>query len=133
MKRTLKQISAVALITAALCTQSAKAQNTFPASGAVGIGSLTPNASSLLDVTSTTKGVLIPRMTKTQRDAIATPSTGLLIYQTNNTPGFYYYNGTGWTAVSKSAWNTTGNGGTTAANFIGTTDNNSIQIGRAHV
>jgi hypothetical protein len=39
-------------------------------------------------------------MTLAQRNAIATPATGLLIYQTNNTPGFYYYNGTAWTAVS---------------------------------
>ena len=35
-------------------------------------------------------------MTKTQRDAIATPAIGLLIYQTNSTPGFYYYDGTAW-------------------------------------
>ncbi len=64
------------------------------------IGTLAPNASSLLDITSTTKGVLIPRMTKTQRDAILTPATGLMIYQTNSTPGFYFYNGAAWTAVT---------------------------------
>src|SRR5439155_16631123 len=59
--------------------------NTFPSTGAAGIGTTTPDASSLLDVTSTTKGVLVPRMTKTERDAIASPATGLLIYQTNST------------------------------------------------
>ncbi|HYV94110.1 MAG TPA: tail fiber domain-containing protein [Chitinophagales bacterium] len=75
-------------------------QNTFPSSGAAGIGTTSPNASSLLDVTSTAKGVLVPRMTKTQRDAIASPATGLLIYQTNSVQGFYYYNGTAWTAVT---------------------------------
>ena len=40
-----------------------------------------------------------PRMTQTQRDAIASPATGLLIYQTDNTPGFYY-DGAAWTAIS---------------------------------
>ncbi|MBK8845600.1 MAG: hypothetical protein IPO27_03160 [Bacteroidetes bacterium] len=83
--------------------------NTFPATGSVGIGTVTPNASSLLDVTSTSKGVLIPRMTKTQRDAIATPATGLLIYQTNSTPGFYFYNGTAWTAINNGANKTLSN------------------------
>ena len=62
----------------------------------VGIGTTTPNASSILDITSTTQGVLTPRMTQVQRDLIATPATGLLIYQTNNTPGFYYYNSSAW-------------------------------------
>lgn len=82
------------------------AQNTYPGSGAVGIGTLSPNSSSLLDVTSTSKGVLLPRMTKAQRDAILTPSVGLLIYQTNSAPGFYYYNGSAWTAISAKGANT---------------------------
>lgn len=73
--------------------------NTFPSTGSAGIGTTTPNASSLLDITSTSKGMLGPRMTKAQRDSIASPATGLLIYQTNNTPGFYYYTGTAWTAL----------------------------------
>jgi hypothetical protein len=73
--------------------------NVFPASGAAGIGTTTPNASSLLDLTSTSKGVLFPRMTKVERDAIVSPGAGLIIYQTNNTPGLYYYDG-GWTAVT---------------------------------
>src|SRR6266581_1986949 len=74
--------------------------NTFPSTGAAGIGTTTPDASSLLEIKSTSKGLLIPRMTKTQRDAIAAPATGLMIYQTNSTPGFYYYSGIAWTAVS---------------------------------
>jgi hypothetical protein len=71
------------------------------ASGLVGIGNLAPDASALLDVSSTTKGMLIPRMTTAQRDAIASPATGLLIYQSDGTAGFYYYDG-GWKAVSPS-------------------------------
>ena len=76
------------------------AQNTFPASGSVGIGTTTPNASSILDITSTAKGVLLPRMTKTQRNAIGTPATGLLIFQTDNTKGLYYYSGADWLPVN---------------------------------
>ncbi|MGB3074382.1 MAG: hypothetical protein WBB36_03625 [Chitinophagales bacterium] len=74
--------------------------NIFPPNGAAGIGTLTPNASSLLDVTSTTQGVLVPRMTKNQRDGIVAPALGLLIFQTNSTPGFYYYDGSSWSAVT---------------------------------
>ena len=87
--------------------QNTKAQNIFPATGSAGIGTAAPNASSILEMVSTTKGLLTPRMTKTQRDAIVTPATGLMIYQTNSTPGFYYYSGTAWTAVSSKGANTT--------------------------
>jgi hypothetical protein len=47
-----------------------------------GIGTKTPDASSVLDVTSTTKGLLIPRMNTQQRDVIQSPANGLLIYNT---------------------------------------------------
>ncbi len=98
--------------------------NTFPSTGSAGIGTLTPNASALLDISSTSKGLLIPRMTSTQRNAIITPATGLLIYQTNNTPGFYFYNGTAWSVLKTTAgWGLKGNAGTIAGtNFLGTTD-----------
>ncbi|MCU0375266.1 MAG: tail fiber domain-containing protein [Chitinophagaceae bacterium] len=66
---------------------SAKAQN-------VGIGTATPQASAMLDVSSTSKGLLIPRMTENQKNQIASPATGLLIWQTDGTPGFYYNGGT---------------------------------------
>src|ERR1041385_3582077 len=79
--------------------------NTFPSTGAVGIGTITPDASSLLEIKSTAKGLLIPRMTLTQRNAIATPATGLMIYQTNNTAGFYYYNGSAWKALTPAGVN----------------------------
>lgn len=65
--------------------------------GSVGIGANnTPAASAILDVNSTSKGFLPPRMTQSQRDLISAPAAGLLIYQTDNTPGFYYYNGSAW-------------------------------------
>ena len=66
----------------------------------VGINTTTPHPSSELDVTSTNKGFLAPRMTQAQRNSIASPATGLLIYQTDVTPGFYTYNGTAWTSMN---------------------------------
>lgn len=55
----------------------------------VGIGTISPNASAQLDVNSTTKGLLAPRMTQAQRNAISNPAQGLLVYQTDGTTGFY--------------------------------------------
>ena len=51
--------------------------------GGVGIGTTTPHASATLEVQSTSKGLLPPRLTKTQRDAIAAPAAGLTIYNTS--------------------------------------------------
>ncbi|MDB2632543.1 MopE-related protein [Flavobacteriaceae bacterium] len=65
----------------------------------VGINTNTPDSSSALDIESTTGGILIPRLTETQRDAIGSPATGLMIYQTDQTTGFYFYDGTAWTKI----------------------------------
>ncbi len=54
------------------------------------------NGSALLDVSSTQKGVLIPRMTMVQRDAIVSPATGLMVYQTDNNAGYWYFDGVIW-------------------------------------
>ncbi|HOZ79343.1 MAG TPA: hypothetical protein PLY34_15220 [Ferruginibacter sp.] len=64
------------------------------------------DSTAMLDVSSTTKGLLIPRMTAQQRTAIASPATGLLIYQTNGDPGFYYFNGSNWFLLVTTAVNT---------------------------
>ncbi len=57
----------------------------------------TANASALLDVKSTTKGLLLPRMTKAQKNAIAIPASGLLVYQNSpDSVGFQYFDGTKW-------------------------------------
>ena len=61
----------------------------FSIQAQVGIGTETPNASSLLDLSSTSKGLLVPRMTEAQRKAISNPPVGLLVYQTNG-KAFYY-------------------------------------------
>jgi len=55
-----------------------------------------PDPSAQLDIKSTSRGFLIPRMTEAQRDAISNPATSLIIYQTDHNPGYYYYNGAGW-------------------------------------
>ena len=53
-----------------------------------------PDPSAMLDVKSTAKGLLAPRMTLAQRNAIYNPATGLTIYQTDGIPGLYYNSGT---------------------------------------
>jgi len=58
-----------------------------------------PDGSAMLDVKSTTKGILIPRMTAAQKTGISTPATGLMIYQTDATAGFYFWNGSAWTQI----------------------------------
>ncbi len=73
--------------------------------GTVGIGSNnSPNASTLLDLTSTSKGMLVPRMTKVQRDSIVSPASGMMVYCTNclDTTGcISVYSGTS----SPAGWN----------------------------
>ena len=76
--------------------------NLFNNGSNVAIGTTQVDTSALLNLSSTNSGLLMPRMTKTQRDAISSPATGLLIYQMDNTPGFYYYNGTAWVAFGAS-------------------------------
>ena len=66
----------------------------------VGINTTTPDPSSMLDIQSTEKGLLIPRMTLVERNNISSPAQGLMVYQTDNTPGFYYYNGSTWSAIA---------------------------------
>lgn len=56
----------------------------------VGIGTQTPHSSAELDITSTNKGVLVPRMTTTQKNAIASPAIGLLVFDTDENTFFYF-------------------------------------------
>jgi hypothetical protein len=66
--------------------------------GVGGIGTATPDAAAQLEVASTSKGFLPPRMTTAQRDAISTPPAGLVVYNTT-TNLLNFYNGTAWAAV----------------------------------
>ena len=72
-----------------------------------------PDASAMLEIKSTAGGILIPRMTLVQRNLINVTGspTGVMIYQTDNTPGFYYYDGTSWimlAAVADADWTVSG-------------------------
>jgi hypothetical protein len=85
----------------------------------VGIGTATPDSSSILDLSSFNKGLLVPRMSSVNRGILPSPAEGLLVYQTDTPTGFYYYKNGGWTsaftaAVVQSYGSV--NGGTTAAN-----------------
>jgi len=65
------------------------------ANAQVGIGTTTPNSKAALDITSTTQGLLPPRMDSTARNAITSPPAGLVIYNTS-IKAFQCYNGTTW-------------------------------------
>jgi len=96
--------------------------------GSLLLGTSTENTSALLNVTSTTKGVLIPRMTASQRNAISSPATGLQIYNTDaNT--FDYYNGSVWGSIGGggSGWGLTGNS-SAVTDFLGTTNNRTMRF-----
>ena len=79
----------------------------FSQNNNVGIGTVTPNASSMLDVVSTSKGMLVPRMTTVQMNAVPSPANGLIIYNTDSSC-FCYYNSTAWKSLC--------NAGATGAN-----------------
>ena len=68
----------------------------------VGIGTTTPNTSAQLDISSTTKGFLPPRMTTTNRNAIASPAIGLIIYNTT-TNSLEIRNSSAWVSLSPAA------------------------------
>ena len=67
--------------------------------GQVGIGTTSPDASSMLDITSTEAGILIPRMTEIEKEGIASPKKGLLIFQDDGNEGFWYFDGTIWVPI----------------------------------
>ena len=104
-----------------------------------------PNVASILDVKSTNKGILIPRIALTgTNDVITVPNRieSLFIYNTSTTtganavsPGFYFWNGTAWIRLTTntsslfSGWLLGGNSGTSStSHFIGTTDDNSLEF-----
>ena len=111
----------------------------FVASAQVGIGTTSPDPSSILDLSSSAKGFIAPRISlnsvsNSSIDGVNTNANGLMIYNTNasvtggNGVGYYYWNGSTWTAMKAAAssgnnWALTGNSGTNSStNFLGTTD-----------
>jgi len=65
---------------------------------AINTDGATPVASAMLEVSATDKGMLIPRLTAAQRDAISSPATGLMVYVTDDNT-FHYFNGAAWTVI----------------------------------
>ncbi|MFN8346791.1 MAG: hypothetical protein U0X91_17455 [Spirosomataceae bacterium] len=133
----MKKLLTIALT---LCSLAALAQKTDN----VGIGTKNPDPSALLDLSSTNKGLLLPRMTQAQRDAIKEPAAGLIIFQTDKTIGIYTYDGTNWqssgakvgSALSAGSWDKQGNA-IDGTDFLGSTNDfdvvfkrNNVQSGR---
>jgi hypothetical protein len=104
------------LITITSLTNTASAQSMGIAST-----SITPDASSILEMRTTSKGVLVPRMITTERDAISSPATGLMVYNTT-TNKFNFYNGSAWTTMTSgsSYAGTSWDGSTIAIGYGGT-------------
>ena len=108
----------------------------------VGIGTTTPNASALLDLTASNKGLLVPRVTLVAANngssPVNAPATGLLVYNTGGTltAGFYYWNSTQWVQVGSGGSSSTCNtlqqaydcGGSGAGRQITTTGSNPVAI-----
>jgi hypothetical protein len=120
----MKRLALPLLVLTLFCTRS-EAQNI-----GINVNGAAPNVSALLDIdvsaiVGTKRGLLIPRMTTAERNAIPTPATSLLIFNTT-TVQFEYFDGTLWRGLLSTAtagWGLTGNAGTNpATNFIGTTD-----------
>jgi hypothetical protein len=93
MKQFMRKIITATLLIVAI--------NTYAQIG-VNSSNSAPDASAMLDVSSSTKGLLIPRMTTTQRNAITSPALGLLVFDTNFNQ-LFHYNGFGW--VASNFWN----------------------------
>lgn len=97
----------------------------------VGIGTTKPDQSAILDLSSSSKGLLMPRMSLQQRTAIESPAKGLIVYQTDFLSGFYFFDGNDWKPMTSATkensiaadpndWTLNGNANATAASFIGT-------------
>jgi hypothetical protein len=105
----------IALFCVMYCCYSALSQT-----GSIGIGTISPNNSAALEIASSTKGVLIPRMNTTQRNAIPSPATGLMVYD-NTTNSFWFKSTTDWVELSDTANNVWRKNGTNA--YVNVPDN----------
>src|SRR5690606_20019814 len=101
----------------------------------VGIGTTTPAGGSILDVTSTNKGLLVPRVNIANLATIAPvtggATVGLLVWNTNATQGlgYHYWDGSRWIPIGNGGVDWALGGNTiTAANFLGTTNNQSLNL-----
>jgi hypothetical protein len=87
-------------VTGGTIFQSGLTANTIYSSGQVGIGVSNPDVKAILEIASTTQGVLFPRMTKVQRDAITSTPVGLILFVTDgDNEGLYIYKTSGWVQI----------------------------------
>ena len=100
----------------------------------VGIGTTSPNSSAVLDIMSNNKGILVPRMTQSERIAIP-PVAGLLVYQTDIDSSFFWHDGVAWVQLlsGKSGWSLSGNTNTKDTHFIGTADDRNVLFKRNQI
>ena len=125
-----------AILTVGLLLGSA---SVFAQKDNVGIGTTSPDASAVLDIQSSNKGLLIPRMSLEQRKSVNRPATGLMIYQTDEKAGFYFYNGDDWKPLTEAVgnakavaldvdnWSKNGDA-VSSTNFIGTTNGQALRF-----
>jgi hypothetical protein len=85
----------------------------------VGIGTNTPDASAILELSNTSKGLLVPRMTGAERVAIASPANGLLVYDITDNCFYYFRTGTGWQSLCQASGATGATGATGAQGNTG--------------
>jgi hypothetical protein len=71
----------------------------FNVNAQVGIGTVDPDPSAVLDISSKNSGILFPRLTEVEKEDISNPAHGLLIYQTDGIKGFYFWDNTKWKLI----------------------------------
>lgn len=124
----MKKLLTLALALSSFAAVAQKSDN-------VGIGTKNPDPSAILDLSSTNKGLLLPRMTQAQRDAIKNPVAGLIVYQVDQTIGVYTYDGTTWQpsgareagALVAGQWDKQGNA-IDGTDFLGTTNSFALKF-----
>ena len=94
---------------------------TLHSTAQVGIGTRIPDPSAMFEVKSNSKGVLISRMTESERSSIKTPVAGLLVYQTDRSAGFYYHTGIEWKYLPPEAISQPLNSSTTTNGVLAST------------
>jgi hypothetical protein len=108
-----------------------------PLAAQVGIGTTTPNPKAILELNTTDKGLLLPRLTTGQRNSIGATAAedGMIVFDTDLDSLMIYQAATNtwqsiaFTATGVPAWNLTGNTGTNpATHYIGTTDAKSLRF-----
>jgi hypothetical protein len=101
-------------------------QGTSTQTGSVGINTRTPNPSAALDISDTERGLLIPRMTALQRNNINNPADALMIFQTDDSTGFWFYSDHKWNMINTKG--TKGDQGFNGANGLNALIKTSIEL-----